>query len=294
MNNDRGKAGRSKSLWIKWISIGVIAVCLVVIIRALPLSQFRELLEARVKEWGIWGPVLFGVIYAVAVVFLIPASLLTLAAGAIFGLVEGAIVTSLASTSGAALAFLIARYLARRRVEVRVRESPKLSAVDRAIGEQGWKIVALMRLSPAVPFTLQNYLYGVTAIRFWPCVLTSWLAMLPGTFLYVYLGSLGSRAVTAGETSAGEWALRGIGLLATIAVTVYLTRLAKRAMQERVEIPQTSESEVQSDQSLAKRDAPSRGSLWLWILGAGLMIALAVVAQIQKDWLRDAITGWIE
>ena len=109
----------------------------------------------------------------------------------------GTIIVSLASTTGAALAFVIARYLARDSVARWVRRSPRFEAIDRAIGEEGWKIVALLRLSPAVPFNLQNYLYGLTKIRFWPCVLTSWAAMLPGTLMYVYLGVVGRAGLEA-------------------------------------------------------------------------------------------------
>jgi uncharacterized membrane protein YdjX (TVP38/TMEM64 family) len=289
MNADPTAGRRFKSLWVKWISIGVILISLFLIVRALPLDQFRELLQTRVKEWGFWGPVFFGVIYAVAVVFLIPASLLTLAGGAIFGLVKGVIVISLASTTGAALAFLIARYLARGRVEARVKESPKLTAIDQAIGEQGWKIVALLRLSPAVPFTLQNYLYGVTAIRFWPCILTSWIAMLPGTFMYVYLGSLGSRAALGNETSGAEWTLRGVGLIATIAVTVYITHIAKRAMQERVEIPPGPEARHADEDVSQSQSPPSRSAAILWMVAATFFVIVAVVAQIQEHWLRAVI-----
>ena len=115
----------------------------------------------------------------------------TVAAGALFGSVVGVVVVSLASTTGAALAFLVARYLARDAVLRWVRRNPRYDAIDRAIGEGGWRVVALLRLSPLVPFNLQNYLYGLTAIRFWPCVLTSWAAMLPGTVVYVYLGHAG-------------------------------------------------------------------------------------------------------
>lgn len=184
------------------------------------------------------------------------------------------------------MAFLIARHLARERVRRHVRQSPKLSAVDQAIGEQGWKIVALLRLSPAVPFTLQNYLYGVTAIRFWPCVLTSWLAMLPGTFLYVYLGSLGSQAVAGGETSVGEWIARGMGLIATVVVTVYITRLAKRAMREKIS-PQTP----QAPPVISAETTPQHSSAGpiLWSIAALVFLVLAVAAQWQKEPLRSAI-----
>jgi uncharacterized membrane protein YdjX (TVP38/TMEM64 family) len=174
-------------------------------------------------------------LYALAVVALVPASPLTVAAGALFGPVVGVVVVSLASTTGAALAFLVARYLARDAVLRWVRRHPRYHAIDRAIGEGGWRVVALLRLSPLVPFNLQNYLYGLTAIRFWPCVLTSWAAMLPGTVVYVYLGHAGRVGLEAlagrrGRTPA-EWILLAVGLAATVLVSLYVTALARRAFR---------------------------------------------------------------
>lgn len=110
------------------------------------------------------------------------------------------------------------------------------AAIDQAIAEGGWKIVALLRLSPAIPFNLQNYLYGLTPVAFWPYVLASWIAMLPGTFMYVYLGHLAGSAIAGDrQRSPLQWALLVVGLLATVAVTVYVTRLAKRKLNEQVE-----------------------------------------------------------
>ncbi len=229
-------ANRSATL-IKWASVALVALSILLILRRLPLGPVVQALEEWVAALGVWGPVVFVVLYVVAVVFVFPASPLTLAAGALFGLAGGIAVASVGSTTGAALAFLVARYLARDRVAKWVECYPRFAAIDRAVGAGGWKIVAMLRLSPAVPFNLQNYLYGLTRIRFWPCVLTSWVAMLPGTFLYVYLGHVGWAGL---EASAGadrtrtlaEWAMMAVGLLATIAVTVYVTRLARRALKQ--------------------------------------------------------------
>ncbi len=273
--------------WVKWVSLGVMLVSALLLMRALPLERLSRELQTAVRSWGVWGPVWFGLIYAVAVVFFIPGSLLTLAGGAVFGLVEGTIVISLSATTGAAMAFLIARYLARERVRSRVQKSPRLAAVDKAIGEQGWKIVALLRLSPAVPFTLQNYLYGVTAIRFWPCVLTSWIAMLPGTFMYVYVGSLGSAAATGRYTSWQEWLARGVGLVATIILTLYITRLARHAMQEKIESETRSPNiERESSETTPKT---SRLASMIWIVSAIAVLVLAIWVQFQKESVRGAI-----
>jgi uncharacterized membrane protein YdjX (TVP38/TMEM64 family) len=223
---------------LKWLFVAVILVSAALLLRRLPVGPAVRMLEGWIDSLGIWGPLVFGLIYVAAVVALLPGSALTLAAGALFGLVGGTIVASLASTTGAALAFLISRYLARDRIAAKLHHYPKFDAIDKAIGGNGWKIVALLRLSPAVPFNLQNYLYGVTGIRFWTCVLTSWLAMLPATFLYVYLGHLGRQSLDAAAGGAerarspAEWTMLIVGLIATFAVTVYLTYLARKALRQ--------------------------------------------------------------
>lgn len=227
---------------IRWVTVGVIVLSIVVFFHQFPVGPAVRKMEDWSAGLGIWGPLVFGLVYVAAVVALLPGSALTLAAGALFGLVGGTIVASLASTSGAALAFLIGRYLARRRIQMSLSRYPKFDAVDASISESGWKIVALLRLSPAVPFNLQNYLYGLTGIRFWPYLLTSWLAMLPTTFLYVYLGDLGREGLQAAagdarrSRSVAEWAMLIMGLLATVAVTVYLTRLARKALRQRIKV----------------------------------------------------------
>jgi uncharacterized membrane protein YdjX (TVP38/TMEM64 family) len=225
------------------VLIGLI-IGLLVVARRVPLSPLIAAIEGFVRGLGIWGPLVFGLIYVAAVVALVPASALTLAAGALFGLFVGTVTVSLASTTGAALSFLVARYLARDAVARKLGGDPRFAALDQAIARSGWVIVALMRLSPAIPFTLQNYLYGLTGISFWTCVLTSWVAMLPGTLMYVYLGHIGKAGLDAASGAGGpartpgEWALLVVGLLATVAVTVFVGLLARRAMQ-----PQSASSQ---------------------------------------------------
>jgi len=230
--NQMAKAGR-------WLLIVILIVlCIAVIFRPLPVGSAVQQVQTWSERLGVWGPVLFGLLYVAAVLALLPGSALTLAAGALYGLVGGTIVASLASTAGAALAFLIGRYLARRHIQALLLRYPRFDALDKAINENGWKIVALLRLSPAVPFNLQNYLYGLTGIRFWPYLLTSWLAMLPTTFLYVYLGDLGREGLQVVDggvkrpRSNAEWAMLIVGLLATLALTVYLTRLARKTLRQ--------------------------------------------------------------
>jgi uncharacterized membrane protein YdjX (TVP38/TMEM64 family) len=210
----------------------------IVALRLLPLAGWlRSVLDAFTAR-GPWGIVLFAIVYALAAIFFVPGSALTIGAGVLYGLGWGFVAVSAGSTLGAAGAFLIARHLARERVERRAARDPRFAAIDEAVGREGWKIVLLTRLSPLFPFTLLNYLYGLTRVRFGAYVLASWIGMMPATLLYVYLGVTG-RAVA--ETTAGqsartpqEWALFVVGLLATAAVTVYVTRLARQALRARV------------------------------------------------------------
>jgi len=212
----------------------VILVAIFAIARTLPVARALESLHGWIDDLGVLGPVVYGLIYVTATVLLIPGSILTIAAGVFFGLWFGAVIVSASSTAGAAIAFLIARYLARRRVASVAQAHPKFKAIDKAIGDGGWKIVALLRLSPAVPFNAQNYLLGLTPVRFPAYVLTSWIAMLPGTFLYVYIGHVTALAAL-GEPrrmTTIEWIMLGIGGLATVTVTVYVTRLARNRLKE--------------------------------------------------------------
>jgi uncharacterized membrane protein YdjX (TVP38/TMEM64 family) len=191
-------------------------------------------------EWvdglGIWGPAVFVAGYVVAVVAFVPASLLTLAAGAIFGIPAGTLYVFVAATVGSCLAFLVSRYLARVAVERRIEGNPKFAAIDRAVGSQGRRIVFLLRLSPVFPFNLLNYALGLTRVRFVDYAVAA-VGMLPGTLLYVYLGKVaGDVAALAGGAAAergpAESALLVVGLLATIVVTTLVTRIARRALAE--------------------------------------------------------------
>jgi uncharacterized membrane protein YdjX (TVP38/TMEM64 family) len=190
----------------------------------------------QVAELGFWGPAVFIAGYALAVVAFVPASLMTLAAGAVFGLARGTLYVFAAATLGSCLAFLVARYLARGAVERRLAADPRFAAIDRAIGEQGRRIVLLLRLSPAFPFNLLNYALGLTRVGFADYAIASF-GMLPGTLLYVYSGKLaGDVAALAGGAApprgAGGTLLFAVGLLATLVVTVIVTRIARRALAE--------------------------------------------------------------
>lgn len=199
--------------------------------RLLPVAAWLKDFQDWISGLGPLGAVLYGLAYVAAALLFVPGAILTLGAGYLFGIGWGLVIVSLAATTTAALAFLIARYAARDRVEKLARKNEKFAAVDRAIGKNGWKVVALLRLSPLIPFSLSNYLYGLTSVRFLPFVVASWAGMLPGSLLYVALGAAGKNVGEKGERSPWEWALLGAGLLATAAVTVLLARVAKKELK---------------------------------------------------------------
>ncbi len=189
---------------------------------------------AWVEGLGFWGPAVFIAGYALAVVAFVPASLLTLAAGAIFGLARGTLIVFAAATLGSCLAFLVSRHLARAAIERRLRGNARFAAIDRAIGAEGRKIVFLLRLSPVFPFNLLNYALGLTRVRFADYAIASF-GMLPGTLLYVYSGKVAGdvAALAAGAPAprgSGGTLLWVVGLAATVVVTTVVTRIARRAL----------------------------------------------------------------
>ena len=227
----------SSSVAVK-VGLGVVALTALVFLgRA--LGGYVPYFAHWVESLGFWGPVAFVVGYAVATVAFIPGSLLTLAAGAIFGLGKGTAVVLIGATLGSSMAFLIARYLARSTVERRIQGNDRFETIDRAVAAEGLKIVFLLRLSPIFPFNLLNYTLGLTSVRFRDYLLAAF-GMIPGTFLYVYYGkALGSLAAVAGgaelDRGAGYWTVLGLGLVATVVVTTMVTRLAKKALEKEVD-----------------------------------------------------------
>ena len=217
---------------IALIVVGLVALVLLGRQAGGYIPQFAQ----WVNGLGVWGPVVFIVGYTVAAVAFVPGSLLTLAAGAIFGLAQGVVYVFIAAVLGSSAAFLVSRYLARRAIERRLANNPRFAAIDRAIAAQGRKIVFLLRLSPVFPFNLLNYGLGLTKVSFADYVIAS-VGMLPGTLLYVYYGKIaGDVAALAGgaapEKGAGYYAVLILGLVATIVVTTLVTRTARRALKE--------------------------------------------------------------
>lgn len=231
---DCDNANVSSGFRWKWLLYISVAAALFIAAKYLHVQdQLNQALD-WVGGLGPWGAVVFITIYVVATVLFIPGSALTLGAGALFGVVYGSIYVSIGSTLGATCAFLVGRYLARNSIARKIEGNARFAAIDRAVACEGWKIVGLTRLSPIFPFTLLNYAFGLTRVKLSHYVFASWIGMMPGTVMYVYLGSLAKAAAGERTRTTGEWVLYGVGLLATIVVTVLVTRIAKRALATRI------------------------------------------------------------
>jgi uncharacterized membrane protein YdjX (TVP38/TMEM64 family) len=197
---------------------------------------------------GPAGTIAFIFIYIAATVAFLPGSVLTLGAGVVFGIVQGSIYVFIGATLGATLAFLVGRYLARSWIAKKIEGNQKFRAIDEAVGREGLKIVLLTRLSPVFPFNLLNYAFGITGVSLRDYVLGCF-GMIPGTIMYVYIGSLaGSLAMigTANQPTnpTAEWIIRIIGFVATVAVTLYVTRIARKALTDAV-----SEEKISGEQA---------------------------------------------
>ena len=221
-------AGRRGLLLKGAIAVAVLAA-IVFAYRLLPLQEWIGTFQTWVQGFGPLGWVIFGVVYALTVFVLVPGSLLTLAAGVIWGLWAFPLIV-VSATAGSAISFLAARHLFRAKVQEKVRDYPKFRAVNDAIGEEGWKVVGLLRLSPALPFSLQNWFLGITPVGFWPAQIATFFGIMPGTLLYVWIGSLGGSAAS-GDASTAKYVIFGVGIAATLAVTVLVTRKAKAKLQ---------------------------------------------------------------
>ncbi len=228
------RAGTAKSVpstW-KWVVGAVVLIALIVGWFLLPVKEWSNSFQSWIKELGTRGILIFGVVYIVATVFLVPVSVLTVVAGLAFGLAIGFPLVIVAATIGATLAFLVARYLLHKRVEALVAMRPKFKAVKAALSEGGWKIVGLLRLSPLVPFNLQNYFYGVTDVKLPEYVAATFVGIMPGTLLYVYLGAAGKAASGKGAGGPLQWTFFALGLIATVVVAVFVTRKAQEKLKK--------------------------------------------------------------
>src|SRR5437667_1725645 len=227
------------SRW-RWVLYAIAAIAVLVAVKYFHVQDLLKEALDWIGKLGPWGPVIFVGIYVVATVLFVPGSVLTLGAGAVFGVALGSVCVSISATLGATAAFLVGRYLARNAIARKIEKNEKFAAIDRAVADEGWKVVFLTRLSPVFPFTLLNYPFGLTRVRLSHYVLASWIGMMPGTVMYVYLGSLVNVGAGHRQRTGGEWVLSGGGLLATIAVTIFVTRMARKALEKKISSSEAS------------------------------------------------------
>jgi uncharacterized membrane protein YdjX (TVP38/TMEM64 family) len=198
----------------------------------LPMTLSQDLVRVRawVEQFGPWGPVLFVLLYVLAVVLLVPGSVLALSAGLAYG-AWGLPLALMAATTGAGLSFLIGRYIAQKQVRLLARRRPVLRAVECAVSEGGWRIVGLVRLSPLLPFSLLNYFFGVTRIPFRHYLPATFFGIIPGTSVNVFVAAAGHAASLDGLRNPLRLALLGVGLVVTVVVCAYILRRVRIAMQ---------------------------------------------------------------
>ncbi|WP_201278311.1 TVP38/TMEM64 family protein [Scytonema millei] len=193
----------------------------------------RQTLQG-IENLGTIGAIAFILVYVIATVAFIPGTILTLGAGVVYGAIFGSIYVFIGATLGATAAFLVGRYLARGWVAKKIAGNQKFQAIDEAVGKEGFKIVLLTRLSPIFPFSLLNYAFSITQVSLKDYFLGS-VGMLPGTIMYVYLGSLAGSLATLSSSdrptnSTVVWIIRIVGFMATVTVTLYVTRIARKAL----------------------------------------------------------------
>jgi len=218
----------------KWIVVALVVITLSILTAVLPVKDWIRGFIGWVQQLGPPGVIVFIVVYALATVLFLPGWIFTVSAGHIYGIAGGTLVALAGAITGATLAFLVARYLLRQHIEEFAKKNPRFQAIDAAIGKNGWKIVGLLRLSPLIPFNFSNYFYGITSISLGAYVAVSAVGIIPGTLLYAYLGAIGQASISGGASQHSKWqyVLLGVGLMATVAVTILVSRIAKNALKK--------------------------------------------------------------
>jgi len=218
----------------KLIVLVLVVIALSILSAILPIKDWIRSFIGWVQQLGPSGVIVFIAAYALATVLFLPGWIFTVGAGLVYGIVGGTSVALSGAIIGATLAFLIARYLLRKNIEEFANKNPRFKAIDDAVGKNGWKIIGLLRLSPLIPFNLSNYFYGITSVSFAAYVAVSAVGMIPGTLLYAYLGAIGKAGIAGEKTqhSTAQYVLLGVGLIATIAVTILVSRIAKNALKK--------------------------------------------------------------
>lgn len=269
---------------VRACSLVALVIGLALMVRVLPLQHALESVRAGVHSLGAWGPFAFGALSVLAGLSF-GHGLLSVAAGAIFGLGFGTWIAWSAGLLSAAVGFFAARYVGRQRIERFARRHPEFEAsefeaIGRAVETGGWRIVALARISPLVPYSVANVAFGLTSMRFSSYWLASAVSMWPGAFLCAYVGYLGAQSFDDGARSV-RWAWLGIGLAATVAGTSYASRVARRMFDRH------------AGRERAPRPARRARPVALLAACALLVLATGVYVTLARDSVRTWL-GWFE
>jgi len=230
------------------IAIGLVVLAAIIILfRTLPVAEWFAQFQTYIRGVGPIGYVIYALVYAACCVLFIPASVLTLGAGAIFGLVTGTIVVVIGATLGAALSFFLAKTVMRKKVESMTEGNAKFRALDRAISKEGARIVFLIRLAPIFPFTYINYAFGLTGVRTLPFILATLIGIIPGTFAYIYIGHAAASAA-AGGGDRTKTIVQIAGAVIALVVTLFVARVATKAIR-KAGVDETKPPEAGNHQS---------------------------------------------
>ena len=219
-------------IW-KLALLGLAFVAMLAAIRFFPVLDWIKAFGEWSAQLGLTGALIYGVVFGIAAILMVPCLPLTIFAGFAFGMFSGLVAVWIGIGIGAAFGFLFARYVARVVVAQKLAQNSRFRAIDSAIAKEGWKIVGLLRLCP-VPFGITNYLYGLTAISFWPYMAATMIGLLPPNIAFVYLGAFGKRTLD-GPRHPLEYVLGALAFLALLGVMIILRRIAQRATASQLE-----------------------------------------------------------
>jgi uncharacterized membrane protein YdjX (TVP38/TMEM64 family) len=234
-----------RALYIQIGGVLLVATLIFALDRLLPLADAVARVQQRIMHLGVWSAIWYPLLYACCNVLLLPGGLLSIGGGFFFGLWWGFLIVLVGNVTGAAMAFLISRWIGRRWLKQKLLRNPTMEALEPAVAREGWKIILLSQLHPLFPTSLLNYLYGLTRIRFRTCMLWVAIGQAPGLFLYAYVGTLGQLGLNlvrgTSHPRMAEYFVWGGGFVLSTVVLLGLGRIALRVMQ-RVE-QQTSDAE---------------------------------------------------
>jgi len=220
-------------------ALALVAVLLLVGSHFFPIADWIAYVQAKVMHLGFWSAIWYPLLYACCNVLLLPGGLLSVGGGFFFGLWWGFFIILIGNVSGAAIAFLLSRWIGHSWLRGKLRRNPTLVALEPAVEREGWKIILLSQLHPLFPTSLLNYLYGLTSIRFRTCILWVAIGQAPGLFLYAYVGTLGQLGLNLvrgkNHPRLIEYWVWGGGLVLSIIVLILLGRISLRLVREAQE-----------------------------------------------------------